>query len=406
MGYICFILKREKRCIKMYENEEKEIDLSERGIVTIINVNRFTELLELSLCSNKIFEITGLENLVHLQSLRLHYNRINYINGLENLKELRELYLPGNRIKRISGINHLGNLHILNLDNNQINKITGMNDLINLEILYLQNNLIRIMENMDSLVNLRILSLENNKIKELDGLTNLINLEELYLHENLINTMKYPSKIMNCVNLVLFQYDDRVCVHRTIRRFFDKKTSVYSLLHVMDDEQNIHEHSISTWIDRSIKLLLADIPVTMVKSDFIQDKILTMKTKELLCNFMQCPDRLSNSELSFADLFSIIWKVIKDHPHSETLKLIMNQEMQECEDSCFTGRMNRLVNVLNGFDERVCIRISQSEEIANIIILNRRKYEDVEIVKNAVRRELEERLYSQAVIEEWVSNIE
>ena len=51
---------------------------------------------------------------------------------------------------------------------------------------------------------------------------------------------------------------------------------------------------------------------------------------------------------------------------------------------CFTGRISRLINCLNGYDQRVEIRISQNDEISNIIILIKNKYPDDVIKQKAV----------------------
>jgi hypothetical protein len=40
---------------------------------------------------------------------------------------------------------------------------------------------------------------------------------------------------------------------------------------------------------------------------------------------------------------------------------------------CFTGRMSRLINCLNGFDNHIIINISDTEQIGNIIILIKNK---------------------------------
>ena len=38
---------------------------------------------------------------------------------------------------------------------------------------------------------------------------------------------------------------------------------------------------------------------------------------------------------------------------------------------CFTGRLSRLINVLNGFYDDIIINIGTNEQIGNIIILIR-----------------------------------
>ena len=74
---------------------------------------------------------------------------------------------------------------------------------------------------------------------------------------------------------------------------------------------------------------------------------------------------------------------------------------------CFTGRISRLVNCLNGFDVNIIINISDSEQIGNIIILiknqliGENKY-DLESHKNLVKINLLEKGYELNIIEEWL----
>ncbi len=62
------------------------------------------------------------------------------------------------------------------------------------------------------------------------------------------------------------------------------------------------------------------------------------------------------------------WIVIKNHKDSEEIKKILNTEMSDSICKCFTGRLSRLINTLNGFDERVIIKISDNDSIGNIIV--------------------------------------
>ena len=48
----------------------------------------------------------------------------------------------------------------------------------------------------------------------------------------------------------------------------------------------------------------------------------------------------------------------------------LNEEMQESEYKCFTGRISRLVNCLSGYSDKVEIKISEYEEISNIIAIS------------------------------------
>jgi small nuclear ribonucleoprotein (snRNP)-like protein len=73
--------------------------------------------------------------------------------------------------------------------------------------------------------------------------------------------------------------------------------------------------------------------------------------------------------------------------------------------------MSRLINCLNGFDPLVNIQIADNEQIAQIIEvvkvgLERENNYEVELHKELVKKQLIERNYDNAVIEEWISHIE
>jgi len=86
----------------------------------------------------------------------------------------------------------------------------------------------------------------------------------------------------------------------------------------------------------------------------------------------------------------------------------LNEEMQDSECKCFTGRISRLVNCLSGYSDKVCIQISENEEINNIIsvIMNKREMKTIEILKEEVREALTERGYNIDKITEWLEYVE
>ena len=86
----------------------------------------------------------------------------------------------------------------------------------------------------------------------------------------------------------------------------------------------------------------------------------------------------------------------------------LNEEMLDSECKCFTGRISRLVNCLSGYSDKVCIQISENEEINNIIsvIMNKREMKTIEILKEEVREALTERGYNIDKITEWLEYVE
>ena len=78
---------------------------------------------------------------------------------------------------------------------------------------------------------------------------------------------------------------------------------------------------------------------------------------------------------------------------------------------CFTGRMNRVINCLNGFSPLVNINIKDGEQISNIIILVKNKLEltgtyTIEQHKIEVEKELLERNYDIETIRTWLEYID
>ena len=85
--------------------------------------------------------------------------------------------------------------------------------------------------------------------------------------------------------------------------------------------------------------------------------------------------------------------------------------MLDANCKCFTGRLSRLINCLNGFTDLVKIGITDSQQIGNIIVLVKESLEaqnnyTVEKHKDIVKKELTDRGYSKEVIAEWVQYIE
>ena len=73
--------------------------------------------------------------------------------------------------------------------------------------------------------------------------------------------------------------------------------------------------------------------------------------------------------------------------------------------------MSRLINCLNGIDERVSITISDNEQIGNIIVSIMKKLQEkseytIELHRELVEKELVERGFSNDTIQIWIDSIE
>ena len=95
----------------------------------------------------------------------------------------------------------------------------------------------------------------------------------------------------------------------------------------------------------------------------------------------------------------------------EEIFKVLNQEIIDADYRCFTGRMNRVINCLNGFSPLVNINIKDGEQIGNIIILVKNKLEltgvyTIEQHKTEVEKELLERNYDAETIKTWLEYID
>jgi Leucine-rich repeat (LRR) protein len=406
-----------------------ELCLSDNKLNQIRGLKTLTKLKFLRLNSNQIWKITGLKSLVNLTELSLSNNKLSKIRGLDTLVNLQKLHLENNQIKTIGGLDKLAQLKTLGLTGNKLTKIGGLDSLTLLEELRLSYNHITEINGLDKLTNLQHLFLYRNQISKITGLDTLINLRQIHLMRNRITEIGDPQMILNCTHLELFYVDDTVPIHPMIQRLIHWNKQKSATLQVFNDEQNIHNNSINQSIDDSITRLMmdhldlipsrlhvdptkADVPFnpTDIGLDFdsvLTDPILTEKTKRLLTEYVNQTDIHSKFMFTFGELFKIVWKVIQESPNKDAIKRVLNEEMADSLCKCFTGRISRLINVLNGFDPRVQVQISESDAISNIIILKRKIHgDDIQALREAVRTELETGQFDPAIINEWLGYID
>ena len=140
--------------------------------------------------------------------------------------------------------------------------------------------------------------------------------------------------------------------------------------------------------------------------NYLSNPILTQKTKEALIEYSHCNEVHSIMGITFEELLKAVLIEIDTLENKDEIFEILNQEMDDSICKCFTGRLSRLINCLNGFSDKVSIQISTNEEISNIIITLQKKITDVDELKKAINVEMTERGYDKATINEWVLYVE
>jgi hypothetical protein len=413
----------------------QELCLDHNKITKIANLP--SSMQKLWLCDNQITKIANLPSSV--QELYLNYNQITKI---ENLPEnLQTLYSHHNKITKIENLSD--SLQVLFLGNNQITKIANLPS--SLQELWLCDNQITKIENLpDSLQklcldynkitkienlpeNLQTLNLHHNEITKIENLPNL--LYGLYLTYNQITTIenlpdllrelhvwnnritKLPLCLLELKHLSDFHHHSNPIenIHSLVHRWLNRLNKrVNNNNKVYSDGQNIHNSSIQKSFRNSLENLLKDkntLSLEECKKHVLECNKLKEQTKRELLNY--CDDDTEHSVylVKFDEVFQYVISRIVRHPNTNEIFKILNEEIKDTICKCFTGRMTRLVNVLNGFYDDITIQIGSNEQISNIIIMLKEKYEDKELVKQ-VRLAMEEREYDNETIEEWLTFVE
>jgi len=383
------------------------LDLSYNYIIEIKGLDNLTNLKELHLENNKIREINGLSNLTNLILLDLSRNKIKEIIGLDNLINITQLFLSVNKITEIKGLDNLTKLHKIFINNNKISEIKGLDKLINLLYLYLYNNEIIEIKGLDNLVNLEELLLGDNIITEIKGLNNLTNLYELHINENSITEL--PISLCHLNRMYRFRYFDNPVeyIPLPVQRWLDRFNRNITENLVYGDKQNIHNHHIQNSFKNSLNNILKDnnlMNLNDIKQQILDNEILTEQSKRELLNYCDDGTQHCTYLITYSDLLIYVWSRIINNKDKDEILKVLNQEISDGLCMCFTGRLTRLLNTLVGFYNDIEIQISDSEQITNIIISLKNKYEKNEL-KIELKKALIERQYSESIINEWLEYI-
>ena len=291
----------------------------------------------------------------------------------------------------------------LNLSHNWITKIENIPN--NVTELSLSYNHITKIENLPS--NLLILYLYENMITKIENLP--CSIQQLFLYFNRITELPLDLLELRQLNYFVYNNNHIETISVPVQRWLDRRNrGLNDNNKVYSDGQNIHNSTIQKSFRSSLGKLLKDkniLPLDECKSHVIGCSELEEQTKRELINY--CDDTTEHSVylVKFEEVFQyVISRIVKHLERSEVFK-ILNEEIKDTICKCFTGRLTRLVNVLNGFYDDITIQIGSNEQISNIIIMLKDKYEGDELI-NQVRKAMEERDYDNEVIEEWLSFVE
>ena len=173
------------------------------------------------------------------------------------------------------------------------------------------------------------------------------------------------------------------------------------------DNQSIHNSGIQKSFRESVNRLLSkkpELPLEKTLEEIVSSE-LSDECKSSLVDYSFREDIQGELNISFGDLLIAVWDRIRGHENKQDILPVLYQEMSDALCMCFTGRITRLVNSLSGFVPEVEIKISDNEQISNLVIVTKDKiipYNSDEH-KALFQKEMEERGYSQDIINEWMS---
>jgi Leucine-rich repeat (LRR) protein len=350
---------------------------------------------------NNIISLVGLSCPL-LTTLNVSWNQITTLAGL-SAPLLTRLDCSGNNLTSLEGLN-APLLKYLTCSHTVITSLEGLNAPL-LKCLTCSHAVITSLVGLNA-PHLTYFDCSNNQITSLEGLVAPI-LTTLDCSNNRITSLAG----LNAPLLTILDYYGNPIeyIPPYITRLLNRAKNNQQ---VYSDGQNVHNHNIQECIRQSIQRILCKKPTVVdIYETLCSDEILTVGTKEILIQYMNNPEVHSTLNITFKELLEHVWSRIMSNEHASEIKVILNEEMKDSLCKCFTGCLSRLINCLNGMDELVSIKISDTEQIGNIIGLIKEKLENkkeytIEIHREEVRVELEERGYSEEVIVEWISYIE
>jgi Leucine-rich repeat (LRR) protein len=380
--------------------------------------NQLTELPDLSslvnlthfYCShNKLTKLPNLSSLVNLTHLYCSYNQLIELPDLSSLVNLGYLYCLNNQLTKLPDLSSFVNLNELFCSNNQLTELPDLSSLVNLEQLNCYNNKLVKLPDLSSLVNLTHLYCSYNQLTELPDLSSLDNLTHLYCSNNQLKTI--PQSIISCRYLVIFRYNDNPIdyIPPNVQRFIRRMRNIQTVGNIYNDSQSVHRSSVTNSVKKSIEHLMdykTDLKKEKMVTIILENQILSENVKSRIIQYIEDKEELIHSMVTFEDLLIKVASRIISYSDPNELFRILNDQMIESECMCLTGRMSRLISVLDGFFDDIRISIESSEMISSIILQITSIPGTVEEHKQLATQKLLESGYSLEEIESSIEAIE
>jgi hypothetical protein len=362
--------------------------------------DNYEQAIFISICDTNEIELNMLLP-EGLQVLKCNKNKFRSLPPIP--ATLRNLYATGNRLRSMPDTSKCLELEVLDLTDNEIEEVVGFIP-----------------------PSVRTLGLGFNKIRE-------INYSVIPLEAHTVlsyNFIREPPP-RDRTDRIQIDHNEIGTRHRSnvtaVNDLFEPVIEpAAKSLNVYNDSQNVHNNHINKTVNTSLDYIIHYDPKKASSTNFVKDivkkynafmkksvdddiiKPITQKhTVKKRNGFVQFfydlfdigqPDQIINKlsasggkfiedwcniyqihsthGITFKELLKHVWEIIQDHEHRVALEEILFQELNSARDVCFTGRFNRVINVLSGFVNEVRVGISHKEQMQNQIIMAIRKARD------------------------------
>lgn len=146
-----------------------------------------------------------------------------------------------------------------------------------------------------------------------------------------------------------------------------------------NDKQNVHLTSVQKAFRESLKYVMAYTPQNTYR-DGLPGILKTLKfdrkTEKKVKNSWNLQTTTADG-YTYQQIMLKVYMIINDEKDKETRESMLQsfkEEIKQGVDTCFTGQVTRLVNSLGGYNVNIKVGISRNEEIANSILVLRKKY--------------------------------
>jgi len=146
-----------------------------------------------------------------------------------------------------------------------------------------------------------------------------------------------------------------------------------------NDKQNVHLTSVQKAFRESLKYVMAYSPQKTYRDGLpgiLKALKLDRKTEKKVKNSWNLPTTTADGH-TYQQIMLKVYTIINDEKDKEmhaSMLQSFKEEVTQGVDTCFTGQVTRLVNSLGGYNENIKVGISRNEEIANSILVLRKKY--------------------------------